>query len=493
MSQSSTIQHTDAAVIGAGVLGCFAARALTALDIRVTVIEQREDVCTGITRANTGIIYTGCDNRPGSLKAGMCAEANRGFESLCRELGVRFRRCGSLMLAFGPRAEKVLRKKLDFGLENGVEGLRILTGNEVLDMEPHISSGVTAALYAPGTGTVDPWELGIAAYENAKANGADFRFGQKLMHMEREAGGFLLETDRETFRARTVINCAGLSSDAVREMLEIPAVRIFPTAADYIVLDDTLGTYVNHIIFHEPEEKGKGLTLVPTVDGNLLLGPTERDMLSAPPGASDREGLKELADLCKEVIQGLTLSEQIRNFSAVRPNPYNVIEKNGTWLPTDRSINDFTILSEEGLISLIGVKTPGLSCAEQLGRYCAGLAAGFLGDPGTNPHFDPVRKAPLRLHGMPEAARAAIVQKDPEYGRIVCLCGDISLGEVRDAIRRGAVTLDGVKRRAGTGMGRCQGSRCMKEVIEMLAKAQACTPADITKDGAGSGILKKTY
>ncbi len=493
MSQSSAIQYTDAAVIGAGALGCFTARALAALDIRVTVIEQREDVCTGITRANTGIIYTGCDNRPGSLKARMCAEANRGFEDLCRELGVRFRRCGSLMLAFGPRAEKVLQKKLAFGLENGVDGLRILTGDEVLAMEPRISPGVTAALYAPGTGTVDPWELGIAAYENAKANGADFRFGQKLMHMEREAGGFLLETDRESFHARTVINCAGLSSDAVREMLEIPAVRIFPTAADYIVLDDTLGNYVNHVIFHETEEKGKGLTLVPTVDGNLLLGPTEREMLSAPPGATEPEGLKDLADLCKEVIPNLPLSEQIRNFSAIRPNPYKVTEKDGTWVPSDRSINDFTILSEEGLISLIGIKTPGLSCAAELGRHCAGLAAAFLGDPGPNPRFDPVRKAPVRLHGTPEAARAKIVREDPDYGRIVCLCGDVSLGEIRDAIRRGAVTLDGVKRRAGTGMGRCQGSRCMKEIIEMLAKAQETAPEDVTKDGAGSGILKKIF
>ena len=167
MNRSSTIQYTDAAVIGAGVLGCFAARALTALDIRVAVIEQREDVCTGITRANTGIIYTGCDNRPGSLKAKMCAEANRGFEDLCRDLGVRFSRCGSLMAAFGPRAEKVLYKKLGFGEENGVEGLKILSRKEVLELEPGISADVTAALYAPGTGTVDPWELGIAAFENA--------------------------------------------------------------------------------------------------------------------------------------------------------------------------------------------------------------------------------------------------------------------------------------------------------------------------------------
>jgi glycerol-3-phosphate dehydrogenase len=420
----------------------------------------------------------------------MCAEANRGFEDLCRDLGVRFSRCGSLMAAFGPRAEKVLYKKLGFGEENGVEGLKILSRKEVLELEPGISADVTAALYAPGTGTVDPWELGIAAFENAKANGAEFYFGREVKHMEREEGGFLLETERETFHARTVINCAGLSSDAVREMLMVPSVRIFPTAADYLVLDDTVNGNVNHVIFHEPEEKGKGLTLVPTVDGNLLVGPTDRDLLSASPGATDREGLKELEELCKKVVPSLPISEQIRNFSAIRPNSYNVTKKDGVWIPTDRSINDFTILSEEGLISLIGIKTPGLSCAAELGKHAAGLAEEYLGHPGPNPCFDPVRKAPPRLHGMQEEERAALIKKDPDYGRIVCLCGDISYGEVRDAIRRGAVTLDGVKRRAGTGMGRCQGARCIKGIIGMLAKAQSVFPEDVTKDGAGSEILE---
>lgn len=491
MSGSFSVQYTDAAVVGAGVLGCFAARALAALDIRVTVLEQREDVCTGITRANTGIIYTGCDNRPGSLKARMCVEASRSFDGLCRDLGVRFDRCGSLMLAFGPRAENVLRKKMGFGRANGVEGLRILGRDEVLAMEPRISSEVTAALYAPGTGTIDPWELGIAAYENAKANGVDFRFGQRLVRMEREAGGFLLETDEERIHARTVINCAGLSSDAVREMLEIPAVRIFPTAAEYIVRDDTLRGFVKHVIFHEPEEKGKGLTLVPTVDGTLLVGATEREVPAGSRGGTDREGLQALSGLCAKVVPGLPLSEQIRNFSALRPNPYHVVEKGGVWVPADRSVNDFTILSEEGLISLIGIKTPGLGCAEQLGRHCAALAAGFLGNPGPNPRFDPMRRAPVRLHGMPEDARAGVISRDPDYGRIVCLCGDVSLGEIKDAVRRGAVTLDGVKRRTGAGMGRCQSARCMKAVMETLAEGQRIPVEDVMKDGAGSYVLEK--
>ena len=484
--------YTDAAVIGAGVLGCFAARALAESDIRVTVIEAREDVCTGVTRANTGIVYTGCDNKTGSVKAGLCVRANREFDRLCRELEVRFSRCGSLMVAFGPRGKDVLERKLRTGQANGVPDLRLVEPDELSSMEPHLNPAAAGALYAPGTGTVDPWELGIAAAENAAANGVVFRLKEKLLRMERREGGFLLETDKETYIARTVVNCAGLAADAVRELLCVPAVRIFPTGADYIVLDDTLRGYIRHVIFHEPEEKGKGLTLVPTVDGNLLVGPTERTRDTAPDGATSAEGLQELEQLCAEVVPDLPLSERIRSFSALRPNPRAVREQDGVWVPDDCSINDFSILNENGLISLLGIKTPGLTCAAELGRLCARLAGEALGSPGPNKDFEPHRPAIPRPHHMEESHRDALIHSDPDFGEIVCQCRDVTLGEVREAIRRGAVTLDGVKRRTGTGMGFCQGSRCMGRIMELLAQAQDMSPGMVTLDGAGSAVLGET-
>ena len=480
---------TDAAVIGAGILGGFAARALTQLDISVTVIEAREDVCTGVTRANTGIIYSGCDNAPGSVKAGMCVRANAGFDRLCRDLDVRFDRCGSVMAAFGPKAEAVLAKKLRRGMENGVPGMRILEAEELFETEPNLSREAVRGLYVPGTGTVDPWELGIAACENAAANGAEFRLNERLERMERDSGGFLLHTDRQTIRARAVINCAGLASAAVREMLCVPAVRIFPSGADYIVLDDTLRGYIRHVIFHEPEDGGKGLTLVPTVDGNILVGPTERDRSLAPDGATAAEGLRELERLCALVCPGLPLTERIRSFSALRPDPRTVREEAGSWIPTDRSLNDFTVYNEDGLISLLGIKTPGLTCAAELGRLCAELAGKALGSPGPNPDFDPCRRRIPRVHDMDETQRAAQIESDGDYGQIVCQCRDISLGEIREAIRRGAVTLDGVKRRAGTGMGRCQGGRCMSRILSLLSRELGIAPGSVTLDGAGSPVL----
>ena len=246
------MQAKDIVIIGAGLLGCFAARALSAYEADVAVLEAREDVCTGVSRANTGIIYAGYDTKPGTLKTQLCVQGCRAMDALCRELDVPFSRCGSLMVACGERAEAVLRKKYADGQENGVEGLRLLSGREVLEMEPRLTHRVSAGLYAPGTGTLEPWALGIAAYENARANGADFRFGAAVRAIRRDGGGFVLETDAETFRARAVLNCAGLAADRVRELCERPLVRLFPSAADYLVLDDTARIFVRRVIFHEP-------------------------------------------------------------------------------------------------------------------------------------------------------------------------------------------------------------------------------------------------
>jgi glycerol-3-phosphate dehydrogenase len=483
------MEHTDVAVIGAGVLGCFAARALTALDVSVAVFEAREDVCTGISKANTGIVYTGCDTAPGTLKTALCVRANRDFDRLCAELDVRFSRCGSLMAAFGPRAEAALRRKYEQGQANGVPGLRMLSADETLDMEPLLSPRVTASLYAPGTGTVDPWELGIAAFENARANGAAFHFNEEVLRMERTAQGYRLETPAGQYAARAVVNCAGLNAAAVREYTKIPAVRIFPTAGDYLVLDDTVAGLVRHVIFHELEEKGKGLTLSPTVDGNLLIGPTERVRDSAPDWATAREGLDALRALCGEIVPDLPLDQVIRSFAALRPNPFHVHASDGVWVPERRSISSFTVLNEDGLISLLGIKTPGLTCAAALGEHAAAQAAEYLGNPGRNPHFDPMRRGIRRVRALVEAERAALIAQNPDYGEIVCHCRDVTKGEVLEAVRRGAVTLDGVKRRTGAGMGRCQGARCLLPVLEALAKETGRRSEDVRKDGPGSVVV----
>lgn len=471
--------HTfDAVVIGGGLLGCFAARNLCRWKLRIALLEAREDLCTGISRANTAIVYPGYDHKPGTLKAEMTVRSNARFDALCRELDLPFSRCGSLMLSFGEKADAVLKKKYENGLSMGVPGLRLLSGEEAREMEPTLAQGVTSALYAPTAGTVNPWELGLAACENALANGAELFLNTPVLGIQKTAEGYRIETDREAFSCRSVINCAGLRADRVQELLFSSEVHIAPDGADYLILDKAAENKPAHIIQYEPEDGGKGFNAVPTVEGSLLLGPSERDY--EIDFAVSAEGLSFVRERAERVLPKLNLNDTIRSFAAVRPNPRR---EDGS------SIGSFVIENPgPGFWSMIGIKTPGLTCADELGRMVAENTAAFL-NAGPNESFDPHRSGIQKARNMSWEQRNAAILADPDYGEVICCCEDITKAEVREAVRRGATTLDGVKRRTGTGMGRCQGARCGQKLIALLARELGIPEEAVTKDGAGSAIL----
>jgi len=433
------MKQFDAVVIGGGILGCMTARNLRRWNISTLLLEKEDDVCKGITRANSAICYAGYDNKHGSKKAEMTVRGNANMESLCRELEVPFSRCGSLLVTYDEGSVGKLRKKLQEGQKNGVPGLRLLTGSEAEAMEPMLRPGVAAALYAPSTGTVNPWLLGIAACENAVQNGAVLQTNTNVLAIRKSENGYLIETNRETILCKAVLNCAGLQADKVQELAFAPSVRLDLDSAEYLVFD-VLARKPERVIFLQAHSCGKGITAIPCTEGNLLISGVRKPM--DIPFATTVDGLQELHRDTKGLLPEVDLTKVIRSFGAVRPNPYR---ENG------ESLHDFCIENPTpGFYSLIGIKTPGLTCANELGLYLAEKTAAFLGAE-KNANFDPRRKA--------------IAEKDTD---IVCQCEKITRAEIVEAIRRGARSVDGVKRRVGSGMGRCQGSRCTKAIETLL-------------------------
>lgn len=483
----------DVLVIGGGLLGCFAARHLTKYDLRSAVLERREDVCTEISKANTAIVYAGYDTKPGTLKTRLCVQANLDFDTLCEELGVPFSRCGSLMICFGPQGETILRKKLAQGTASGVPGLRLLNHDEVLKLEPNLSPAVHMGLWSPTTGTVNPWELGIAAFENARENGCHFFFGTEVYDIHRTQSGYKVITNNDTFYARGIMNCAGLFADHVNEMVAEPSIRIFPDKGDYQILDTKAKGFIRHIISHEPEEKGKGLTLVPTVDGNLLIGPSVQPDGEKTTYSTTSSGLDFLSSMCRKVVPDLPVQHIIRNFGALRPNPFYVQQAaSGEYQRLSREINGFevTVLQQfPDFFSLIGIKTPGLTCADALGSYVVEQLTAALHISARNPNFSPRRAPIIRVRDLPFDARKQLVADNPSYGRIICRCRGITEGEILEAIHRGAVTVDGIKRRTGISMGRCQGSFCTEHIMELLSRQLRKPIAEVEKDGNGSRMI----
>ncbi|MBQ6311776.1 MAG: FAD-dependent oxidoreductase [Lachnospiraceae bacterium] len=483
------MKTTDVIVVGAGILGCFSARALKKYNLSVDILEENEDVCEGITRANTGIIYTRNAAVSGTLKSSMSDRASRTFDQLCSQLDVPFRRCGYLYISFGPNGDAFLRDKYETARAEGDLSIRNLSPAEALDLEPHLSRSITKAVYDPNVGTIDPWALGIAAYENARLNGARFHLNEKVLRIKKTGDGFIVETTRETYQCGAVLNCAGLHADAVREMVLPPYIRIRPRAADYYVLDPKVSGLVTHIISQQDED-GKGLTLVPTVDGNILAGPTNRhtDTRSASFPTSE-PGLERLSAKCREIIPDFPFDMVIRNFGAIRPNTRYGRIVDGVWVPEDKNIPGFPILEEDGLFSLIGIKTPGLTCANELGLYMAEKISHYLGTTGLNPDYDPCRKAIPHPAAMRDEDRAAFIAEHPDYGEIVCRCKKITKGEVLEAIRRGAVSIDGVRRRTGAGMGRCQGGFCRPLIEKLLRQHDSLRSESPSKKAERTGNI----
>ena len=420
-------------------MGCMLARNLRRWNISTLLLEKEADVCMGITRANSAICYAGYDNKPGSLKAEMTVRGNAQMEELCRELEVTFSRCGSLLVSYDEASMPKLLRKLDNAKENGVHGVKLLRGEEAEAMEPMLAKGVVAALYAPTTGTVNPWQLGIAAFENALQNGAEVKLNAEVTEIQKSGSGFSVTAGEETFHCKMVFNCAGLSADKVQELFFAPSVRLELDSAEYLVFD-CLMEKPSRIIFYQAQSCGKGITAIPCTEGNLLISGVRKRL--EKPFATTPAGLAEVRAATKELLPEVKMEKVIRSFGAVRPNPR---VENG------ESIPDFCIENPApGFYSLVGIKTPGLTCANELGMYLAQKAAAYL-QAEENLSFTPARKA--------------IMQTDDE---IVCQCEEITKGQILEAIRRGATTAEGIKRRVGSGMGRCQGSRCTQKIEKLL-------------------------
>ena len=415
------------------------ARNLRRWNISTLLLEKEEDVCKGITRANSAICYAGYDNKPGSLKAELTVRGNANMAALCEELEVPFSRCGSLLVTYDPDSVSKMKRKLNNGIQNGVPGIRMLEGSEAEAMEPMLRKGVAAALYAPSTGTVNPWKLGIAAFENALQNGAETKRNTEVLAIRKTEDGFAAETESDTYHCKMIFNCAGLSADKVQELVFEPTVRLELDGAEYLVFD-SLAPKPERIIFHQADSCGKGITAIPCTEGNLLISGVRKPM--EIPFATTVEGLQELYAATRELLPGAQLENVIRSFGAVRPNP-NVASGD--------SLHDFCMENPApGFYSLIGIKTPGLTASNELGLLLAERAAEYLGAE-KNTSFNPRRKA--------------ISEKDNE---IICQCENVTRAEIIEALRRGATTVEGVKRRVGSGMGRCQGSRCTFEIEKLL-------------------------
>lgn len=468
----------DVAIIGGGVIGCAIARELSRYQLSVCLLEKCEDVCSGTSKANSAIVHAGFDAKPGSLKAEMNVLGSRMMPSLSKELDFRFRQNGALVLCFSQEEMPDLEALYRRGLDNGVEGLRLLTGDEARMMEPNLSDAVVGALYAATSGIVCPFDLTIALAENACENGVKFFLNEEVQALRFADGKYEIETSLETLQARCVVNAAGVYADSINNMVSDRKLSIIPRKGDYCLLDREAGNHVDATIFQLPGKYGKGVLVTPTVHGNLLVGPSATDVEDKEETATDRKDLTDVIQKGSMSVKNIPFNKVITSFSGLRAH-----EAGGDFVLGEAA-------DAPGFFNAAGIESPGLSSAPAIGVRIAALVAEKL-KAEQKPDFKPAREGLRHLAEMDHAERAELICKNPLYGRIVCRCEQISEGEIVDAIHRpvGATSLDGVKRRVRAGMGRCQAGFCTPRTLEILARELNRPIESICKNVPGSELL----
>ncbi len=468
----------DITVIGAGVIGGAIARELSKYDVKICILEKENDVAMGTTKANSAIIHAGFDAVEGSLKAKLNVKGSMMMESLAKDLGVKYKKNGSLVIGFNESDLEHVKKLYERGVNNGVQGLEVLNKEQLKALEPNVTDDATCALYAPTGAIICPYELTIALIGNAMDNGVELIRNFNVEKIEEQNDVYEITSDnKEKITTRYVINCAGLFADKIANMVGDDSFSIHPRRGEYLLLDNECGNIIKHTIFRTPTKMGKGILVSPTVDGNLLVGPTGEDIIDKTDLSTTIKGLNLITKEGGENVENLPLNKVITSFCGLR-----AVGDSG----------DFIInINKPRFINLGGIESPGLSASPAIAEYVADM----LREEGVvlkkKQIFINTRQA---MHAFRESSfeeKKKIIEKDKSFGKIICRCEGVSEGEILKAIKTNPkpLDLDGVKRRTRAQMGRCQGGFCTPYIMKLLAKEMGVSMCEVTKKGNGSYML----
>ena len=466
----------DVLIIGGGIVGCALARELSRYDLRLALVEKEVEVGFGISKANSGIIHGGHHASPATLKGRLEWAGNQMWDRLCTELGFGFKRIGELTVAMDQEQLPVLEKLLRQGDEKGVPGLEIWTAARVRTEEPNVAGSILAALHAPTTGVINPYEACFALIENACLNGLTLITDATVQTLTVDDDGWRVQTTRGVLHSRFVLNAAGIQADQIAALAGVATFTLTARKGEEYLLDRRLAGIVRRVIFPCPTPVSKGILVIPTYDGTIMVGPTATLVEDREDLTTSAAGSEGVFNAVRRVVPGISERDCIAEFAGIR---------------AVSDSEDFVIgpTAARGFINVAGIQSPGLTAAPAI----ATLVADILRDEGLalrpNPTFVPAVPRPVHFASLTTAEQMALVERDRRYGRIVCRCECVTEGEVLDAIDRGATTLDGLKFRTRAGMGRCQGGFCTSRCLELLARAQEKSLSEITKRGGKSWIV----
>ena len=462
----------DVAIVGGGIIGTSVAYRLSHYQLNTVLLEKEMDVCAGVSKSNSGIVHGGFHySATRTLKGRLELQGNMAFDQLHKDLGFPFQRCGILLAAFTEEQLKTVEKLYEQGVSNGVPGIELCDASRMKELEPKLNPEVLGGLYAPGGGVVEPYCMVFALMETACQNGV--RLLKEFEVAAAKEDGQIWEItsfDGRTIRARYVVNAAGLHADDVSRIFGGEEFQIVPRKGEEYLLDRLSAARPSKVVFPVPSGHSKGVLVIPTAGGTTMIGPTADivdDKEDTSTTAANRERIFALA---KGMVSGVSERDLITSFSGSRP----VLEGR----------EDFFIQQSEKaprLIQAAGIQSPGLTASPAIAEYVAGLLqeAGLPLVEKQEPYRLPDHRAPLREISMDEADRRHA--EDPAWTQIVCRCEKVSEAEIRQAIRRGHDTVEGVKMATRAGMGRCQSGFCSLKIMHIIASELGVSLEDVMR------------
>ncbi len=474
------------AIIGGGIIGSAIARELSKYKLKVAVFEKGSDVASGSSKANSGVIHSGINSKVNSLKAKFCVQGNEIIKNLANDLGFSAKWVGKYVVAKNENELKELKRLKEVGIKNGVYGLKIIDRKDIKKNE--FNASCYEALWVPTAGIVLPYEFTIALAENAAINGVDFFLETEVIDIKKEENHFEIKTINGIFKSDIIINAAGLNCRKIVSMLEEPDFNIYPCRGEYLVLDKNYSNLLTSMIYPIPDKESGvlGIHITPTIEGNILLGPSAEFIEDLEDTRTTNFVTKNLLKEARKIMPALPKNAVINAYSGIRCKLAS--KKQGGW--ADYRIEESK--NTPGLINLLGIESPGLTAAPAIAKEVVRIISGKIKLEEKTKFISKVKKE-KRFSELTAKKQDDLIKQNPRYGRIICRCEHITEQEVIQALSNplGAKTLSSVKYRCRAGMGRCQGGFCTQHVVRILEDHFKVKPEEMKLKSPGSYLFSK--
>jgi glycerol-3-phosphate dehydrogenase len=444
----------DFVVLGAGIVGSAIARTLAGYQHRVALVEARDDVGDGTSKANTAILHTGFDAKPTTLESRMVARGYTLLSDYAAKTGIPVERTGALLVAWNDEELAALPGLQAKAIDNGYTHCQLVDSDEVYRQVPALGAGALGGLTVPDESIICTWTTNLALATDAVARGVALRTGTRVELVTPGADYTVLHTTRGDLTTRWVVNAAGLGADHLDQAFGFDRFHVTPRRGELLVYDKLARTLIDKIVLPVPTSLGKGVLVSPTIYGNVMLGPTAEDLEDRSATGTSEAGFEFLLGKGAKLMPRLLEEEVTATYAGLRA-------------ATD--YGDYLVEVDTGqhYVLIGGIRSTGLTSGMAVAEYLDEL----LERAGVLPAVRNDLPDPPRMPNIGEAFRrpyqdAELIASDPAYGNVVCFCERVTAGEIRDAYASliPPAGLEGLRRRTRVMNGRCQGFFCGAEV-----------------------------